>query len=394
MTTQFLRPGATTAQQIRAAADNHTEWFAADGGTAHRENGATWINKAPGEIIIAFPELTRETTGDTLDKIIDAGRKRQVKTIACWSLSPTKPRDLGAWLAARGFEWGWRPHWMGLDLDALGDKETLPDGLQIAIDDEADWDVDDLPYFTRKTAGEPTLSKPSTAYHFGAQLDGQIVGHSVMFLTTGQRGVAGIYSVGVVPSARRRGIGRAVTLAACRMARELGAHHALLKAAAPELYTQCGFVSLGFGQTWWMHAPTLAAPRPSASEIAFAEAVGRGDVKTLDALPERPDDLDAPLAGGFSPLSLAMTARKRPAVRWLIRHGATLQSSSGQTPLHDAAASGDVEMLRLLLDFARPAREILETRDSEFGGTPLGWARHCGQEECAAILEEYRGSLG
>lgn len=393
--TQFLRPGATTAQQIRAAADNHTEWFAAGGGTTHRENGATWINKAPGEIVIAFPELTRETTGDTLDKIIDAGRKRQVKTIACWSLSPTKPRDLGARLAARGFEWGWRPHWMALDLDALGDDADTPDGLQIAVDNDADWDVDDLPYFTRKTAGEPTLSKPSTAYHFGARLDGQIVGHSVMFLTTGHRGVAGIYSVGVVPSARRRGIGRAVTLAACRFARELGAHHALLNAAAPELYARCGFVSLGFGQTWWMHAPTLAAPPPPPAQIAFTEAVGRGDVKTLDALPERPADLDAPLSGGHSPLTLAMRAGKPASVRWLLRHGVTLcGDSSGFTPLHEAALSGDVKILRLLLGVARPDREMLERRETQFNGTPLSWAHHFGQEECAAILEEYRGSLG
>lgn len=392
--TQFLPPDATTAQQIRAAADNHTEWFAADGGTAHRENGATWINKAPEEIILAFPEMTPETAGETLDKIISEGRKHQVKTIACWSLSPTKPRDLGARLAARGFEWGWRPHWMSLDLDALGADFDMPGGLQIAVDNDADWDVDDLPYFTRKTAGEPTLSKPSTAYHFGAQLDGQMVGHSVMFLTTGRRGVAGIYSVGVVPSARRRGIGRAVTLAACRMARELGAHHALLNAAAPELYTQCGFVSLGFGQTWWMHAPTLAAPRPSASEIAFAEAVGRGDVTALDALPERPADLDAPLPGGYSPLALAMTARKLASVRWLLRHGATLRAdSSGFTPLHEAASSGDVPILRLLLS-TRPDRKTLERRETQFGGTPLDWARHFGHDKCAATLEEYRGSLG
>jgi ribosomal protein S18 acetylase RimI-like enzyme len=69
------------------------------------------------------------------------------------------------------------------------------------------------------------------------------------------RGIAGIYDMGVVPSHQRQGIGRALTLAACRLGRELGCTHAVLNATGEgePLYRAVGFESLGMGQTWWLH---------------------------------------------------------------------------------------------------------------------------------------------
>jgi hypothetical protein len=52
-----------------------------------------------------------------------------------------------------------------------------------------------------------------------------------------------------------QGIGRSLTLAACRLGRRLGCSHAILN-ATPEgelLYRTVGFESLGMGRTWWLH---------------------------------------------------------------------------------------------------------------------------------------------
>jgi predicted N-acetyltransferase YhbS len=419
---EFLAPGATPAQRIRAAAANHREWFTlcalTGGGEAHRENGVTWTC-APGGGDIAFPRMPVETAGATLDRIVARYRARRPARVSCWSLLPARPRDLGARLTARGFEWGWQPHWMSLDLHALRVDFPLPDGLHIAADDASDWEVNDLPYYSRdEAAALQALARvrPRRVWHFGARQDGQVVGHSLLFVTTGRSGVAGIYSVGVVPAARNRGVGKAVSLAACQFAQALGCHYALLNSAADPLYQRLGFESLGWGQTWWMHAPTLAAPPPTPAQVAFAEAVGRGDVRALDALDRQaiPGDLDAPLPCGMTPMALAVRVRKPASVRWLAARGATLEvlhawdlgwksrvpamlaaspelanRRSGplqSTPLHEAAARNDIELARLLL----AARPDLEIQDTAYHSTPLGWARHFQRTELVALLEAHQ----
>ena len=70
--------------------------------------------------------------------------------------------------------------------------------------------------------------------------------------------VAGIYDMGVLSSARRRGLGRALTLAAVARAREAGCASVTLNATGEgeALYRSVGFESLGLGMTWWLF------PRP------------------------------------------------------------------------------------------------------------------------------------
>jgi GNAT superfamily N-acetyltransferase len=310
---------------------------------------------------------------------------------------------------------------MALDLDTIAAAAPTPPGLRIAVDDACDWPVDDLPYYTRHDAAmlqNLGCANPRRSWKFAATLDGAIVGHSHLYLTAGRLGVAGIYSVGVVPSARNRGIGKAVSLAACRFARDLGCHYAVLNSAADPIYTRLGFVSLGYGQTWWMHAPMLAAPPPSPAVIAFAEAIGHGDIPALDALDtaSRPGDVDAPLPNGMTPMALAVAARKPASADWLAAHGATLdvlhawdlgwkararrlvntspdlanrRTGDWQiTPLHEAVSRGDAGLVRLLLT----ANPDLDIEDTEFHSTPLGWARHFGRQEIVALLQAHRDS--
>jgi len=423
----FLEVDPSPRQRLRALTAHMRLWLVQgaerEGREVRREDGVTWVaTPGPdGEAWIAYPRLPAARAGAQLDAIMDEYRRsRPLPRVGCWSMIPARPRDLGVRLMARGFGWGWRPHWMWLELHGLQEDQRSLSGLAIAIaDDESQWEVDDLPKFHRGVAYGPVPEgRSQRAWHFAAQLDGRIVGHSVLFVTTGRLGVAGIFDVGVVPAARRQGIGTAVTLAACRLARELGCRHAVLNATplGEGVYRRLGFVSMGYGQTWWLQPETLAAPPPTPAQVAFAEAVARGDLAALDALGGQllPDTPDAPLANGMSPLQLAVKMGQPKAATWLVAHGATLDILSAwdlgwkdrvprllaespdlgnrrsgdwqATPLHEAAVRGDVELARLLLA-ANPA---LDAQDATFHSTPLGWARHFGRTEIAELIEQHQ----
>jgi hypothetical protein len=62
---------------------------------------------------------------------------------------------------------------------------------------------------------------------------------------------------------------------------------------------------------------------------------------------------------------------------------------SHSTPLHQAAAGGYKEMVRLLVE--RGAR--LDLKDVLWRGTPAGWARHEGRTEIEAYLQEQEAKL-
>lgn len=58
---------------------------------------------------------------------------------------------------------------------------------------------------------------------------------------------------------------------------------------------------------------------------------------------------------------------------------------STRTPLHHAAASGDLAVIAFLLD--NGARPSLDVADPTYDATPRGWAEFFGQPEAAAALE-------
>src|SRR4051812_40739951 len=110
----MLGADASGAELIRAAVRNHGAWMRAQagvtGGEVVRERGVTWIAPRPGgEAALPFP---RVPSRPALDAILASCRKRGVRGIGCWASGLEDSGELAARLVARGFEWGWQPHWM------------------------------------------------------------------------------------------------------------------------------------------------------------------------------------------------------------------------------------------------------------------------------------------
>ena len=410
--------------QLEAAvAWNHQMWemtrTRAAGGELHEEEGVTWTftNGRESEGTILFPRLTPTNADGQLDRIIEFYRsQRPARLVGCWSLEPPQPGDLGVRLLARGFQLGWRPRWMSLNLQEINTDHPRPEGLRFeSVEGRVEWEVHDLPYYDGPTATilrAAVVLHPRRVWHFAAFLGDRVVGHSVLYLTTGNLGVAGIYNVGVVPDARNQGIGKAVTIAACMHAAKMGCGYAMLNGTGERMYQQIGFRLIGYGMTWWLNVPRLLADPPGQWKIALTEAVGRGDVDALEQLRKKSDEtLDAPLANGMTLIEMAVALGRSSSAEWLVAHGVPLDvlsawdlgwkdraanlladnpglanKRSGErlmTPLHAAAERGDVELARLLLD----ANPDLSVKDGSFGGTPISWARHFQRSEIVELIE-------
>jgi hypothetical protein len=96
-----------------------------------------------------------------------------LRTVSCWSLD--EDEALGTLLIARGFEWGWQPWWMALDLDGLTNEEPR----------------------------HPVLSRRRGAVHLLAVRDeSRNIGGVVV---NPWRDIAGIYDMGSGPSNAARG---------------------------------------------------------------------------------------------------------------------------------------------------------------------------------------------
>lgn len=77
------------------------------------------------------------------------------------------------------------------------------------------------------------------------------------------------------------------------------------------------------------------------------------------------------------------------AVRLMLEAGwpVDARGQHGGTALHWSAWHGNVEMARLILRFNPP----LELKDSDFGGTPLGWAIHASEHGWSPGTGDYAG---
>lgn len=312
---------------MQAVAHNHVRWLVdaatSTGGAVHEQDGVTWVYapwKQQAEIL--FPSLDRASASEILDGVIRSCRRLSLRRLACWSLSPTRPRELGAILVARGFGWGWRPRWMWLDLSRARLDHDRPKGLTVdLVGNDAVWDFEDLPFYSRTEAeGWRVLNDadPRHAWQFVGRLNGEVVAQTKLVVTRGRLGIAGIYNVGVRRTFRGQGIAKAVIGAALVLAKEMGVGHAMLNGTGERVYRQLGFELVGYGQTWACKE-ALAKRMPSQEQIAYVEAIGRDDVDTLERMAARMTRraLNRPLAEGMTPMKLAVEMESKKTMGWL-----------------------------------------------------------------------------
>jgi ribosomal protein S18 acetylase RimI-like enzyme len=222
---------------VRAAARNQSSWMAGvariQAGGVHRV-GPLRVVEHGGDATVLFPW---RASASAFDALLEWCCARDVRQIGVWATGLAPVDGLRARLLERGFEEGWRPHWMTIEASKL----------PLGAEDERVAIVDAVPEYDAYGQALLGLARQPRFWHAAARLDGVYAGHAWSH-RVGE--CAGIYDVDVHPHFRRRGLGTALTLAAIRAA---GAALVVLNATGDgeALYRALGFRSVGFGWTWW-----------------------------------------------------------------------------------------------------------------------------------------------
>ena len=125
--------------------------------------------------------------------------------------------------------------------------------------------------------------------------------------------------------------------------------------------------------------PNLA--EPSRGENGLLIAIREDSMRVFDILLRHPrTQVDQPAMNGNTALMMAALKGNRQAARALLQRGAAV-NRPGWTPLHYAAASGDVHIATLLIEH----KAELDSR-APTGATPLIMAAQEGKEEIVRLL--------
>ena len=126
------------------------------------------------------------------------------------------------------------------------------------------------------------------------------------------------------------------------------------------------------------------AQNPIGGEPALVLAVRENAMQVFDTLLRyKGTNVDATAMNGNTALMMAAFKHNKPAADALIAKGAAVHRD-GWTPLHYAAASGDVEIAKLLL--AKGARVDAVSPPASGKFTPLMMAAREGHDDAAAFL--------
>ena len=358
--------------------------------------------------VICLHEEADSTATDAL-AAVDWLRRHKTADVLVWS-AIERP-DLDRVLLAHGATPGFQPWWMVRSLDhPLPDPASTIEIRRANVGEIAGlYASREIPYLNPELeAPVRSLVRDGSVVRVLLARDGdRIVGQAIVNMT-GE--FAGLYNLAVHPDARKRGIGSALSIAACDLARDLGARHIGLN-ATPQgagVYERLGFRHAGKGQTWLIPAQRMRNPA-SERDIDIALKLVHGTVEGID-----PAAIPATMPNGERPIAFAARSGNAEAARWLLAHGtpaeilplwqlglreealAAMQDPRLReqttppmhgTPLHMAIQAGDAELARLLIE----AGADLTARDAQFRSTPLGWAEVLGQPEIAQMIRDAGG---
>ncbi len=230
--THFSRKAVVEAIEQNCI-DFFMEYGRGPGCEIHEDRGVTWFATGlPDPLFngVMTAQLAPEEIDRRIDDLVAEFRKRDLPLE--WTVgSSTVPPDLGRHLRAHGFQHLLVVPGMGMDLARLPD-EPLPKGLTVhraeSLRDLEEWIriaittfriTDELvPRLVDIELGMPSDHRDNMVAFVGRS-DGRPVASSVLFDSAG---VAGVYFVGTLASARGRGLGRAMTVAALREGQDRG----------------------------------------------------------------------------------------------------------------------------------------------------------------------------
>jgi GNAT superfamily N-acetyltransferase len=208
-------------------------------------------------------KLKDENADREIRAVLDIFDDRELPMI--WSVTPlSRPLDLGQRLKAQGLQFGGDSPSMAVDLRALPSAMDEAAGIDIhLVENDSDLKlfcdvlnsifrfpdlVNEAFFKFLKIAGH---GEDTNVKNYMGLEDGKVVAVSTVIFGGG---VAGIYNVGTIPEARRKGYGRAITLAPLLEARDLGYQYCVLQSTRMgfDVYTKLGFeVYCTFGRYLW-----------------------------------------------------------------------------------------------------------------------------------------------
>ncbi|HZU66218.1 MAG TPA: GNAT family N-acetyltransferase [Ktedonobacteraceae bacterium] len=229
----------------------------ASGGQVHEEPELTWLYT--GTLLSYYNSVIRTaiTTSDpdaTIKATLAFFQARHQR-MSWWVMPSTRPRDLIQRLQTLGLTLGWQDTGMAIDLHNLKEPPSTPTDLTIErVEDEKtmqDWlrafgpgfdlNEEDLASYSRLVTCVPPQQHPIGPFYL-ARLHGEPVAASALYCDPR---VAGLCEVCTIPSARRQGIGAAITYVPLLDARAMGYRIAVLQASpmGEPVYRRLGFTS-------------------------------------------------------------------------------------------------------------------------------------------------------
>lgn len=255
-------------QVIMACEQNYIDYWACAGAHPYAEFTEDYgitrvITGLPNEIfnIVLKCNLSHNYVEKAIDAVIDDLRRRRIPLL--WHVGMlTEPRSLGAYLESRGFPHDYNLRAMAIDLDSVRGSSRAPVDVKVeTVSNEAqsmhwieclarswhlpkevpEWMISN-PCFNLATGAKRGTAMPRRLY-LGSLRD-EPASACMLFWS---EEIAGLQTVGTVPSAQNRGVGMATVKAALLDARAMGFRSVVVLSTVEgeRLYEKLGFRKFG-----------------------------------------------------------------------------------------------------------------------------------------------------